>query len=53
MLPSLATDVAGNPPLDGNDALFRASGDASVLLVIAVPRLVDLEVLELEEESAT
>jgi hypothetical protein len=45
-------DVAGDPPLDA------ASGDAAAallasdrLLVVAVPRLADLDVLELEEEA--
>jgi hypothetical protein len=50
-----SSPAAGDaPPLD--DALFSASGDAAAallvrerLLVVAVPRLADLDVLELEE----
>jgi len=52
-----SSPAAGEPPpLD--DALFSFSGDAAAallvrdrLLVVAVPRLADLDVLELEDEA--
>jgi len=46
-------DDAGDPPLDaasGEDAAALLARDR--LLVVAVPRLADLDVLELEEEEA-
>lgn len=54
--PAAAGDDA--PLDDADDALFSASGDAALLvrdrlLVVAVPRLADLDViLELDEEEA-
>jgi hypothetical protein len=52
---SSPADDAGERPPDDDEALVRASGDAALLArdrvrVVAVPRLADLEVLELQEE---
>lgn len=53
-----SSPAPGDPPLDADDdALLSASGDAAALLVrdrllvVAVPRLADLDVLELEDEE--